>query len=445
MLSFQSMDSQIKRDRLISAIKKTINHESPARWIKRAVSFEPANRSALICGREFGLDAGKLFISGFGKCAGTMAEGISEIFGGDIEKGLLISYKDKKIGRDIRIMAASHPLPGAATVSASRKLAALHLSMEENDTVLCLISGGGSSFFEIPAGAIELSELIKTNSLLLSSGAPISDINVVRKALSEVKGGKLLGMTKARVVTLAISDVIGGGPGDIASGPTWPQIVKPSSALEILKKYNILHLCPGSVIGHLKAEAEDRPENRSGTGAGAAPGYFVIGDNSKMLEAVSLAFSELGYDVEGSGRQLTGPAEKEAAWFMEKLLKLAGTVTRKTCLIAGGEITVKVSGKKAGGRCQHFALLCAGMLSEFENKGGPEISVAAFASDGVDGFTDAAGAFIENGTALKIGPEIISGYASNFASHDFFEKYGGLISTGPTGHNVNDFFIGFIN
>ncbi|HNY12312.1 MAG TPA: DUF4147 domain-containing protein [Candidatus Wallbacteria bacterium] len=445
MLSFQTMDNEIIHAELISAINRAVNAESAAEWIKRSVSFRDKSRSIAIGARKFSLGEGKLFISGFGKCAEAMAKGVSEIFGDAIEKGLLLSYDDKKLPHGISILASSHPLPNCRTIIASQKLVDFHLSMSESDTVLCLVSGGGSSFFEIPDGAVELSELIKTNGLLLSSGASVAEVNVVRKALSKVKGGKLLKLTKAPIITLAISDVIGGGPGDIASGPTWPHINSASEALDILKKYNILAPCPKNVVRHLRQKAGFESEKTAEVNTAASPKYFVIGDNSKMLKAFSLELSSLGYNMIISKRRLTGPVETEAGAFMKSLLKLAATARNKTCFIAGGEAPVKVTGNKEGGRCQHFVLLCAKAIGESGIENWRKISVAAFASDGADGFTDSAGAVLEAGTALKIGPEIISNYAASFASHDFFKKYGGLIRTGHTGHNVNDFFIGIIN
>jgi len=445
MLSFQAMNTENKDAESISAIKKALYTESPSEWVKKAVSYDAGTDSAHIAGQRFDLGGGKLFVSGFGKCAGGMAEGVSEIFGDRIEKGVLISYENKKITDNMTVLASSHPLPGIATVEASQKLVDLHRASEENDTILCLVSGGGSSFFEIPEGGVALGELITVNRLLLSSGAPVAEMNMVRKALSKVKGGKLLEMTKARLITLAISDVIGGGPGDIASGPTWLRTGRPGEAAGILKKYNILQMCPESVLTHLNKD-DAAPAEINETAAGeAVADYFIIGDNSRMKKAVSGSFSGLGFEIAEHEKELTGPSETEARDFTERLLKLAASASGPACLVAGGEVTVAVSGKKEGGRCQHFVLLCAGILSGTKIESGREITVMAFASDGVDGFTDCAGAVFNACGAAAIGPEIINGYARDFASHDFFEKYGGLIHTGPTGHNVNDFFIGLIN
>ncbi len=445
MLSFEAMNTEIKHAELISAIKNVLVTQSPSEWIKNTVSFDAGTDSALIRGQRFNLGGGKLFISGFGKCAGAMADGISEIFGARIEKGLLISYKDKKINGNIRVIASSHPLPDRSTVPASQHLVDLHRSAAENDTLLCLVSGGGSSFFEIPCEGITLKDLISVNRLLLSSGAPVPEINVVRKALSSVKGGKLLEMTKARLITLAISDVIGGGPGDIASGPTWRQTACAREAINILEKYNALSLCPESVAAHLNAAAEIETKKAACAVESTNPDYFVIGGNSKMKKAVSACLAASGFTVFDHERQLTGPAENESGSFVDGLLKLAGNASRPAVLIAGGEVTVKVTGKKDGGRCQHFVLLCSSILSKLKFEDAGKITVIAFASDGVDGFTDFAGAVFNAEDALKIGPDIINEYTANFASRDFFERYGGLIKTGPTGHNANDFFIGLIN
>lgn len=429
-------------DVTVEAVKNALRECGPARMVREALAYEPVFGEVRVKGEKIGAGFSKIFLTGFGKCAAEMARGAVEVLGGAVDSGLLVSYREEEIAPGIKVLKSSHPLPGPETVSASRALVDFHAAAPSDSLIICLVSGGGSSFFEVPAPGVSIDDIVKTTGLLLSSEASIREINLVRKRLSAVKGGGLLAATKAKIVTLAICDVPGGGPADIASGPTFPEGASAPEAFAVLEKYELLADVPESV--HAAVRGDEADADIPAAGGEAASNYYIVGDSAAVIDAISKKLSADGCTVVRYPRAMTGEMFAEALEFIEKLFLEGKRNPGVTCLIASAEMSVRTSEEGRGGRNQHFALICLKILQNPVFRS-PNVAIAAIASDGVEAFTDSAGAFVSHDTAAIAEQKNIfaADYLGCFTSYDFFEKVGGHVRIGPTGHNVNDIVMGF--
>jgi len=295
-----------------------------------------------------------------------------------------------------------------------------------------------------PRPPVSLAEKIETNRLLLECGAAIEELNTVRKHLSNVKGGGVLRHSPATVVSLLISDVVGDDPATIASGPTTPDPTTFADAMRIVRGYKLEKRLPPAVTELLKAgvrgEAQETvkpgdPEAQRSVGA-------VIGSNSLALDGAAAAARARGWDVELVGEAITGDTAEAAGKFGRSLRVLAShqRERRGLCVIAGGETTVVVRGSGRGGRNQEFSLALAEHLA-----GAPVLALSA-GTDGIDGPTEAAGAFVDGETLQRAGArglDAMRALAVN-DSYTFFRDLGDLLVCGPTGTNVMDIKIALL-
>ena len=423
---------------LIKNITAVLKNNKASEWIKGALEFDTSSQTLKACDEAINVIHKKIYLTGFGKCCEEMARGTLAVLDERVEAGFLLSYKDIDINDKIKIYESSHPIPNEKAFANSLKLVKFAQQLEYNDILICLVSGGGSSFFESPEDGISQEELSRLYLSMVKSKMPIGEINTVRKIISKVKGGKFLKMIKAKTITLAISDVIGGLPSDIASGPTWPCEARKNEAQEILHRYNIE--IPPSVSAFLKTPNEAKlchikPEHI----------FKIIGDNFRFVESFSKNLAGAGLKVINLGPPLVFNAENSAKEFFEALVAEKLRSNEKFALVAGGETPVDAGNKNgSGGRCQHFALALKKLLKAnspvFE-----KISFAAFATDGVEAFTDAAGAVFDDGDIRNSSIENIEKHLIESDSYNYFKSTGGLIKTGPTGHNVNDVFAAVIS
>jgi glycerate 2-kinase len=358
---------------------------------------------------------GKTLVLGAGKASAAMALAIERNWPGEIAGLVVTRYGHNAPCRRIEIVEAGHPLPDAAGEDAARRMLEMARELGADDLLLCLISGGGSALLTLPAPGLSLSEKRDITSRLLRSGAPISEINCLRKHLSGIKGGRLAAAAfPARVITLAISDVPGDDPAVIASGPTVPDPTTCADALAILRRYGLTELILSESIKQL--------ENSE---------FHLIATPLAMLKAAAQAAEKEGVTARILGDALEGEARELAS-------EMAGLAMREGpgLLLSGGETTVTVRGTGRGGRNAEFLLALA-----IELKGAAGIWALAADSDGIDGSEDNAGAFIAPDTlsraaALGLDPKA---YLANNDSYSLFEKLGDLLITGPTRTNVNDF------
>ncbi len=358
---------------------------------------------------------GRTLVLGAGKASAAMALAVENNWPGELSGLVITRYGHGAQCRRIEIVEAGHPLPDEAGEDAARRMLAMAHELGPNDLLLCLISGGGSALLSLPAPGLTLAEKREITRQLLRSGAPIGEINCLRKHLSAIKGGRLAATASpARVLTLAISDVPGDDPAVIASGPTVPDPSTCQDALAILRKYGL----PEPVL----SESVKRLDNSE---------FHLIATPMAMLQAAALEAKKEGIPARILGDALEGEARELAREMAGMALQSAPGV-----MLSGGETTVTVRGNGRGGRNAEFLLALA-----IELKGASGIWALAADSDGIDGSEDNAGAFVTPDTlsraaALGLDP---AAYLANNDSYSLFEKLGDLLITGPTRTNVNDF------
>jgi glycerate 2-kinase len=338
--------------------------------------------------------------------------------------------------RRIRVVEAGHPVPDEAGLRAADDTLRLAAEATADDLLLVLLSGGGSANWIAPVEGVSFAQKQQVNRALLRSGAPIGEMNVVRKHLSRIKGGRLAraGQRAAEIVTLAISDVPHDDPSAIASGPTVPDTTTLADARALVARYNLS-------IDDAVRRALDDPANESckpGDPAFARAQFELIARPKASLEAAVKIAEDAGYAIIELGADLEGEAREVAAEHARLALK-ARSEGRRTAILSGGELTVTVRGNGRGGPNQEYALALADLLKDTS-----DIAALAADTDGADGgagsATDPAGAVIDHKTFAKmksLGLDPKAYLANNDASA-FFETTGDLLLTGPTLTNVND-------
>ncbi len=390
---------------------------------------------------------GKTLVVGAGKAAAAMAKAVEQNWPSQYPlEGLVITrYTHGYSGIDaltrIRIVEAGHPVPDESGESAACEIMAIVTSASRDDLVLVLISGGGSSLLSLPAGDISMDDLKAVTRELLSSGAPIQEMNVVRKHLSAIQGGKLAAHTSARVVALIISDVTGDDPSSIASGPTAPDASTYQDALRILNHYRITP--PVSIARHLSngARGDIAETPKPGDPVFQRVQNNVIATAYASLSKAAAFFQQRGITPMILGDSVTGEAREVAKVYAALVRQIKAhhhPIKPPVALISGGECTVTlrdgITGR--GGRCSEFLLSLAIELDGIEN-----VYAIACDTDGIDGSEDNAGAFLTSDSlararALAIEPQ--SRLVANDA-YGFFSALNDLVVTGPTRTNVNDF------
>ncbi len=337
--------------------------------------------------------------------------------------------------RRVKVIEAGHPVPDEAGLKAADETLALAATATADDLLLVLISGGGSANWIAPADGVTFAQKQQVNRALLRSGAPIGEVNAVRKHLSRIKGGRLAAAGQnAQIVTLAISDVPHDDPAAIASGPTVPDPTTLADARAIVARYDL-------ALDDAVRRALDDPRNESrkpGDVAFARARFELIARPRNSLDAAIKVAKDAGYEVVDLGADLEGEA-RDVATSHAAMAKKAHTEGKRIAIISGGELTVTVRGKGRGGPNQEYALSLAQQLAGIEN-----ISAIAADTDGADGgagsAADPAGAIIDARTfavmaAKKLDP---AAYLANNDATTFFERTDDLLITGPTLTNVND-------
>jgi len=374
---------------------------------------------------------GKIFMLAIGKAAWRMASSARERLGETLKTGVVITKYGHSFGDipGIEVFEAGHPLPDENTLKATARALEM-LQGEEYDSVLFLVSGGGSSLFELPAEGVTLKELKDINNQLLRSGASITEINTIRKRLSKVKGGRLARMVApAQVYSLVLSDVLGDRLDSIASGPAYPDSSTVNEALSIVEKYS-LNLSP-AMIDAIKGETPNKLLNVQ---------TEIVGSVGKVCEAAGVFAGELGYEpliltttldceAREAGKLLSAIAREE---------KHDRPVRRPCAIILGGETVVLVKGEGKGGRNQELALSFA-----ISAQGLTNTVLVSVGTDGTDGPTDAAGAIVDGQSRARmidagIDPDL---YLIDNDSYNALKSSGDLLLTGPTGTNVNDLIV----
>ena len=384
---------------------------------------------------------GRLMVFGAGKAAAHLAKALeSRLHDRDYSGRIVVKYGHGVPLERILVEEGGHPLPDASGLRATERLLEDLNKTRAEDRIVFLLTGGASALLVAPAEGLTLEDKIGVTELLLRSGATIQELNAVRKHLSAVKGGRLLErMVPARVLTLLVSDVIGDDLSSIGSGPT---ALDPSTfrdALDVLTRYDIVDNAPENVVRHLRAGVSGAIVETPKPGDDVLDyvEHHLLASNRTSLVAAADKARALGFETDVFARDMVGDVHAHAKRFAKALLDRQGPAA----LLAGGELTLEVTGSGVGGRSQEFALVVARELA-----GRDDVMVLAAGTDGTDGPTDAAGAFADGRTwerARRKGLDPEALLANNDAYH-FFDPLDALLRTGPTGTNVNDLVIGLV-
>ncbi|AWN35070.1 glycerate kinase type-2 family protein [Methylobacterium radiodurans] len=384
---------------------------------------------------------GRTVVIGAGKASAAMAAAVDANWQGPLDGLVVTRYGHAVPAGRISIVEAAHPVPDEAGLRAAEAILDKVQGLGPDDLVLCLISGGGSSLLSLPAPGISLADKQAVNRALLSCGAPISEMNVVRKHLSALKGGRLAAAAApARVVTLVISDVPGDDVSLVASGPTVPDPSTRHQARAILDRYRID--APRSVLEHLARPESETPKPGDPCFAGSLA--KLVATPQRSLEAAARVARDAGITPLILGSAIEGEAREVGIVHAGIALQCAGygePLELPCVLISGGETTVTVRERGRGGRNAEF-LLGLGLALD----GHPGIAAIAADTDGIDGTESNAGAVLKPDTLARAAALGIDAEASLRANDAYgvFDAVGDLVVTGPTLTNVNDFRAVFV-
>jgi hydroxypyruvate reductase len=386
-----------------------------------------------ICGDLYDLNAySRVFVVAIGKAAHSMLVALHEIAGTRFEGIVASSVAPEFQIRGFRYFYGGHPLPNAESIRAADAMLKSLAAQNESSLVIYLVSGGGSAAAEKPIdNEISLDDLITTYHVLVHSGAPIGEINAIRKHLSAIKGGRMAQASyPAHQVSVFVSDVPDNTPDALASGPTMPDSTTAEDCYALAAKYKMQF--PPSVQELFERRALDETP-KSDDPAFIRARWWTILSNAALLDAAKAEAERQGFEVVIDNSCDDWDFAKAADYLSQRLRDLRKSYER-VCLLSGGEVTVHVENGGSGGRNQQFALYCAEKIS------GENICILSAGSDGIDGNSLAAGA-IADGTTLERGNKLglnAAGHLRNFNAYPFFETLGDAIITGPTGNNLRD-------
>jgi glycerate-2-kinase len=387
---------------------------------------------------------GRIFIAGAGKAVVPFAAALADVLGPHLHSGLIVTKSDHACGGvdgRIRTIEAAHPVPDERSVAAAEAMMRFCAQCSSKDLVFFLLTGGASALLAAPAAGISLADKQAVTRTLLRRGANIHEINTVRRHLSKLKGGGVLRhLNGARIITLAVSDVSDDAPQSIGSGLTVPDPTTFADVQAIFSRLGLDRDAPLSVLQHLaRGLAGDVEETlKPGDVRLLPPAFHIIARLEDALAAAASAAASSGVTVERCGAMLYGPVEGCAELLVKEIDRLQGCARRPWVLIAGGEPDVTVTGSGLGGRNQHLALLLAEPLATR-----PGVAALVAGTDGTDGPTDAAGAFVDAQTLTRGGAlgMRVADHVGRADSYTFFSNTGDLLITGPTGTNVSDLII----
>lgn len=408
------------------------------------------NKDCIVINGQAFSSSKKIYVTGAGKAAAAMAAAIEKILGNKITAGIVTTKYGHSLSLShIKIIESAHPVPDENGVHAVNKTLELLQQVTKDDLLICLFSGGASALWcDLPPG-ITLHAMQAITNLLIKSGAPIHEINTVRKHISIIKGGQLIHYcNRAAVFSFIISDVVFDELDIIASGPAMPDLSTFRHAYTILDKYDLLSTLPENICIHfekgVKGEISETP--KPGNTLFQNVDNKIIGNNQLAVGAATVKAKQLGYHVCVIPHLITADTEAEAGKFLSSAIHYDDK--KPVCILQGGETTVKVTGTGKGGRNQHFVLaaLCALKKAGDENLL-KRITILSGGTDGTDGPTDAAGAvldyeIINTATQKNLSPEL---YLSNHDAYHFFKQVDGLFITGATQTNVMDMMIALID
>ena len=387
-----------------------------------------------ICEDLYHLDSyNRVFVVSMGKAAHTMAAALEDQVGSRLEGIVASSVEETSQVHGFRYFHGGHPTPTAESIHAAQAILKSLDSLDSASLVIFMISGGGSSIVEKPIDdEISLPDLVLTYHKLVHSGAPIAEINAIRKHISAVKGGRMAQAAyPAQQVSILVSDVPDDTPDALASGPTMPDSTSIHDCERIAAQYNLVEQFPDSVADLFRRHALDETP-KSDDPAFVRARWWTVLSNRLALDEAAAAATRAGFAVEVDNSCDDWDYQKTADYLLDRIRQLRNQRER-VCLLSGGEVTVTVRNGGTGGRNQQFALACA------EKIAGDNITILSAGTDGIDGNSPAAGAIVD-GTSLSRagGAEVVRAALAGFNAHPLFDSIGDAIVTGPTGNNLRD-------
>jgi glycerate 2-kinase len=385
----------------------------------------------------------RVVVAGFGKAGIPMALAAEEVLGSAIGSGLVIvphHTRPAALPARIEVARGGHPHPDADSLAAAERIIDLARAADEKTLLLLLVSGGGSALCTAPAEGITLEQKLKTSRLLMEAGADIVELNTVRKHLSRIKGGQLAALAQpARIITLAVSDVLGDRPDVIASGPAYPDPSTFADAVAVLNRRGVADKVPEPVAERLSRGAAGAiPETPKPGDPSFAPVTTILAlRNRDAMEAAAHAARNEGYRVHLQEEPVHGEAREAGRMLAAAALRQRDRLApgERLCLVSGGETTVRVTGKGKGGRNQELALAFAMAI-----EGSEGITLLSAGTDGIDGPTDAAGGIVDGNTAARAKAAGLDPgrFLEENDAYTLLDRCGALLKTGPTGTNVMD-------
>ncbi|MGH9538314.1 MAG: glycerate kinase type-2 family protein [Terriglobales bacterium] len=388
-----------------------------------------------ICEDLHDLDSyNRVLVIAIGKAAHAMVNSL-EMQAGSRFQGIVASSVDPVSQvHGFRYFRGGHPMPNQESIRAAEAMLKSLGAQNASSLVIYLLSGGGSSIAEKPIDEeISLPDLISTYRVLVHSGAPIAEINTIRKHLSAIKGGRLaLAADSAQQVSLLVSDVPDKTPDALASGPTMPDSTSVADCYAVAEKYGMLAQFPNSVRELFQRRALEETPKPDDLAFHRARWWPLL-SNASLLEAAEVEAQRHGFSVTIDNSCDDWDYQRAADYLLERLQGLRHK-SERACLISGGEVTVKVENGGAGGRNQQFALACASRIS------GRAITVLSAGTDGIDGNSPVAGAIVDGSTLERAKTRGLDANAhlAAFNAYPFFQALGDAIMTGPTGNNLRD-------
>jgi len=419
-------------DRFLStSLRAAVHGNSTARILAAALNaVEPGVVVKFFLDKNPLPAVSRTFALGLGKAACAMTQAVADKISLD-DTLVITKHASSLTVRPVTVFEGNHPVPGNASISAGMAAMKFLSQLKAKDLLVCLISGGGSALMSAPR--VPLFDLQSLTSALLACGARIDEINILRRHLDHLKGGGMARMANgAQIVSLLLSDVVDDSLETIASGPTAPDPTTCADALSILRKYDLLHKIPDSIVSSLHETLKP-----SDPVFAKVQNSIIASNHIALLGAQDRASVE-GFQTTIVRTSLQGEARvagREIALQFKESLK---TMQRPFCLLAGGETTVTLHGNGKGGRNQEIALSAVEVLSGLEN-----VMLISIATDGEDGPTDAAGAVVTGDTAKRAESLGMSApdYLSRNDAYAFFDALGDLLRIGPSGTNVNDLIL----
>lgn len=430
----------ITKKQIVRAFQDALRQAMPEHLIKASVR-RCGNRLQIFSKTYHLNNYKKIHLLGSGKASPGMARALAELLQDRLAGGMVVSnHPGTILNGMIDVFESTHPLPTGKSIKAAEHLMRRLQAVAADDLYIYVLSGGNSALVEKPLPPVTLQDIQATTRALLRSGAPIQSINVIRKHLSMVKGGRLGGLTKAQGIVLVISDVIGDDLETIGSAPFYGDRSTYNDAHDILLRYQVWNRIPASVRSSIRSGLsglieETPPAPRKNID------HVIVGSNRDLLYKIKARIESLGVPAHIMSSQLKGEAREAARALVaigKEIIATGNPFKRPVCLLFGGETTVTVKGTGRGGRNQELCLAALREIGDMKN-----LIILSAGSDGIDGNSEAAGAVGDCSTlrkARKLGLDMEK-FLNNNDSGGFFEKTGGLIQTGPTGTNVMDIII----